>query len=376
MRKNALTLAPARYISTASPIASAAALLLALGACTVPGTNIGENSSESIQQEKSNTASGEPAIAQQSPPAKTTLVGQQESLDTTVLASARVGTEDTFAVLGTNAAHKDDKSTKEIILVASGKKSHSIPVDSSCNNINTTARGVALSCSGSVTEYDSSGTELRTITVEGTAHTATITSTGDAVVGIEGTSKAQFFNKQGEKTESKVVTRSIDDILLIRTSQEEERAAIIDRGQTSITDITPQTSDVTAALRIGQGVGSASTGNLNGKPIDSIIVASDNKQNQVLFYSMNEVIRLHQSTPVGASPWATAWDSQKKIAWISTTGDNKLTAFRISSGTPQQIAQIDSIANVRGIFTENDGSLNVISQDGSLQRIATTELGI
>src|SRR5699024_3078001 len=73
-------------------------------------------------------------------------------------------------------------------------------------------------------------------------------------------------------------------------------------------------------------------------------------------------------------PWAVLWDGKRQIAWVSTTGDNKVTGYRIDSGTPIQAATFDSIANVRYILDSPDGDILLIGADGTTQQVSAADL--
>ena len=68
------------------------------------------------------------------------------------------------------------------------------------------------------------------------------------------------------------------------------------------------------------------------------------------------------------------WDSKRQIAWVSTTSDNKLTGYKISSGTPEEVAALDTIANVRGVFDTAEGGMNIVGLDGSSQALSADDL--
>ena len=196
-------------------------------------------------------------------------------------------------------------------------------------------------------------------------------ASGTAVAGVKGSEKVNFYNADGSKTGDAVVTSNTDETLLINPGEgQDQRAAVIDRSQTTISDVSLADEANNAALRIGQGVGEAAQGNGD----DGVIVASDHRQQQVQIFTMRDVVRLHQEAPVGPSPWAVRWDADRQIAWVSTTGDNKLTGFRIDSGTPVPVAQFDTIADVRNVIDGADGQLLLISEDGQWQSLTSEDV--
>ena len=315
---------------------------------------------------------GEPADVQESPQALEDLPGTTGRIDGVneragVKAAARVGLDgegqaDVIAVL--------DVDSIEFVAASPNKKIASVPADETCMSLSTTATGVAVACDGKVEEYGADGDLLRTINVDGQARSATISETGDALVGKVGSDKVYFYDAEGNQAKDEIVTKSIDQTVLVQPNDGPQRVAVIDRGQTSINDISLADQAYNASLRIGQGVGTVAGGRGN----DGVLVASDARLNQMLIYTMNDVVRLHQTTPTAESPWSVLWDSKRQIAWVSTTSDNKLTGYKISSGTPEEVAALDTIANVRGVFDTAEGGMNIVGLDGSSQALSADDL--
>lgn len=345
---------------------------LLLSAC---GSGItGNNFSEEDADTGANTASGEPAVAKDSPAEHSDLPGKRVEIDGLAdhefTAAARVGLEgndDSIAVL----------LPGELLILNATKldKPRHVEVSDSCRNVNTSAQGVAVACDGEVLEFDPQGEKLRTLTVDGNAKTATFTNEGRATVGLEGSDRVHFFDHDGNKSDDEIVSRSIDQAVLVQPAAGEDgataqRVAVIDEGQTSVTDVDPSKDVSTAALRIGQGVGQINSGG----GADGVLIASDNKQDQMLLYTMNDLVRLHQTVPTGDSPWATMWDSKEHVAWVSTTGDNKLSAYKVAAGAPRLVAQLDTIANVRSVFSTTDGGLIIVGKDGLVQQISAKDI--
>lgn len=246
-----------------------------------------------------------------------------------------------------------------------------VEVDESCDNLNTSAEGVAVACQGSLLEFDVKGNQTHSVDIDGKVTSGTFTDSGKAVAGKEDSDRIFFYSPEGEETDSQVVSPDTDESLLMNTGDDRaQRVAVIDRSQTRINDISVEDQAVNAALRIGQGVGEVAVSDAN----DGVIVASDHRKTRVQIFTMLDVVRLHQEAPTGPSPWAVNWDDERQLAWVSTTGDNKLTAYSISTGTPLPVAQMDTIANVRNIIPAADGELLLVSEDGQWQKISSADI--
>ena len=360
------TLAGRRRIRAAA-VSLVAASLLATGCSTnLSGMNEGGDENPTDQP-----VAGSPATPVKSPQTGSHIAGQKKELplgaDAKVLDAARVssdpkGKQFSSAVLTKGAVY----------LVASDKmdQSKKVELDDSCDNLNTTAKGLAVGCEGAYLEFDADGNELRKIQVDGHVKSATTTQDGRSVIGMEGQDKAMFFDADGKKTKDEVVSRSLDMAILVQGRENAQRVAMIDRGQTTINDVDPKEGAFKASLRIGQGVGDVTAGTGD----DAVVVASDNRQDQVMIYTMDDVVRLHQTVPTGKSPWAVAWDAPRKLAFVSTTADNKLRAFDVSSGTPVEVGVFDTMADVRHVLIQPDGGLMLIDQNRDAQVIPADEV--
>lgn len=135
----------------------------------------------------------------------------------------------------------------------------------------------------------------------------------------------------------------------------------INRTTTTIQDIDYHKNRQGGTLRVGKGVG-----DISGR--DGVVLAGDTIGNQLAVYTADDVIRLHQTTPVAESPWAVAWDSKAKLAWAASTATNTAQGFEIAGGVPQQKRSVRTIANVRHMGFLNDGTM-VLSSEHEVQKI-------
>lgn len=120
-------------------------------------------------------------------------------------------------------------------------------------------------------------------------------------------------------------------------------------------------------LRAGQGLAEIAPAER------SVVLVTDAASNQLLVYTTNGIIVERQAGPVGESPWGVAWDSLRQRAWVSTTADNKITAYDISGGQPVQTAQINSVADVHHLAILDDGVILAGSSQGDGLQILKSE---
>ena len=248
-----------------------------------------------------------------------------------------------------------------------------IDVPEKCTKVTPSADGVMLACDGALYEYGADGKQLKKYSLDGTPTVATVTTDGRVFVGFKDSNQLHYYSPSGDQlgeAETIVVSRSLDDLVHVNNEHGEERLAVIDRDQTSITDIDLATNGPRGALRIGQGVGMNSV----GRGDQGIFIAADTVQDQFQVFTLNDVVRQVQAAPTGKSPWAVLWDGKRQIAWVSTTGDNKVTGYRIDSGTPIQAAAFDSIPNVRHILDSPDGDVLLFGADGATQRVSAADI--
>ncbi|KAB3523503.1 hypothetical protein GC425_00465 [Corynebacterium sp. zg254] len=280
-----------------------------------------------------------------------------------------------FGPLGDNA-HESSQSIGVLagssLLIASpgDAKARSVSVPDDCTDIATSGAGVALACGSSLIEYTAEGKEARKVDTKGTVRSGTFTADGLGAYSTSDSDKVYFFDAEGKTVGDDIVSKDLDRSVLVQPHDGSQRVAMIDRTRTSINDVAPTDKAYNAALRIGQGVGqvaaSAST--------DGVVVASDTRQDQLLIYTMNDVVRLHQSTPTGHSPFAVAWDSQRNLAWVSTTADNTLTAYDITTGVPVAVADMATLGNIAAVYPTADRGLVLLSKNGDVQTIEASAI--
>lgn len=357
----------ARRISVGAVVITAGILL---GGCTQQMLGNDQEHAGSADDQKDQTPVGSPATPDPSPAPADHLAGKTgQAEEHTVLDAVRVSAgsdADKLAVLFADG--KLNIGSAESVLSSDAT---TVTLDKSCDNLATSADGVAVACDGKLLDINAEGHTTRTITLDGRILSGTFTDDGQAVAGLEGEERLRFFNQQGEETKKQVVSKNLDETILIKPSGDRaERVAVIDRSRTSINDVSIEDQAFNAALRIGQGVGEVN----NGRGNDGVIVASDHRQQQFQLFTMNDVVRLHQEAPTGPSPWATLWDFKRQLAWVSTTGDNKLTGYSVKSGVPEATVQLDTIANVRAVLDTPDGKILLLAENGQWQLFSAKDI--
>ena len=132
---------------------------------------------------------------------------------------------------------------------------------------------------------------------------------------------------------------------------------VLDRGQTSVTEVNAAGTDVAQALRAGEG---ATT--LAADPAGRVLVA-DTRGDGLLVFGTTPLM-LRQQAPVRGAPYGLVGSS--KLAWVSQTATNSVVGYDLSTGIPVEkvryrtVQQPDVLA-----FDERTGTLFVVSGSGA-----------
>lgn len=280
--------------------------------------------------------------------------------------------DDTVAVLGDKAV-----SIGSPAAVAAGS-AKTVPVDSACTSLTGGLGAVTLACGDAVKILDASGRQTRSIEVGATVTAAAVVADGTVAVTTEGSGAARWYDADGRKTDEEGVTATPSGMLLVGNGRnaasdgasDQWRVAVLDAEQSALADLDMEKRQFNAALRVGQGLGTASA----GREADGVVVASDPRKGQALVYTFTDVVRHTQAVATGVSPWAVLWDSARQLMWVSTTGDNRLTAYSLSTGTPVAVGHVDTIADVRYMIDDANGGLLLIAADGTRELIPAADL--
>jgi hypothetical protein len=132
---------------------------------------------------------------------------------------------------------------------------------------------------------------------------------------------------------------------------------VLDRGQTSVTTISPSGDDADHALRAGEG---ATT--LAADPAGRVLVA-DTRGNELLVFGTDPLI-LRQRYPVRDAPYGLAGSST--LAWVSQTAVNTVVGYDLSTGIPVEKVRYRTVQQPNSLaFDEASGTLYVVSGSGA-----------
>ncbi|MEJ5996740.1 YncE family protein [Corynebacterium sp. H130] len=199
---------------------------------------------------------------------------------------------------------------------------------------------------------------------------AALTSTGEVIGGSSEQPDVHVFRGTDSSNVKKIATsRKAHQIVASAVDGTRDGVVFIDREKTVIQGVDFKENRPGGALRMGVGVGSIAAGE-NG-----LFLAADALGHQLGVYTDDDILMLHQTIATEKSPWAVAWDPHRKLAWIASNETNRIQAFRLSSGVPELQGSVSSVANVRSMTIDADGTIYALSDSGDgLQVIKSQDL--
>ncbi|WP_433621054.1 YncE family protein [Nocardia sp. CA-120079] len=143
-----------------------------------------------------------------------------------------------------------------------------------------------------------------------------------------------------------------------------DHVSVLDRRQTSLTQLDLGKDRLGLALRAGDGAT-----NLITDPFGRIIV-TDTAGDELLVYTAGPLV-LRQRFPVGSSPYALAYDQRSDTVWVTCTQSNEVVGFDLSTGIPKEVGRYPTVRQPNSVtIDERTGDLFVGSATGDgLQRI-------
>lgn len=239
-------------------------------------------------------------------------------------------------------------------------------LDSSCGDVSANDGSFVVACDGEIKVF---GAKETTIQTDHPVTTATITTSGE-VLAASGAERTVWLFNEGEEVQSFPVARETDQIQAVPVEGQEDTVVRVCSFDTTIQQLDWRGKREGGTLRVGLGVGKVAAGE-NG-----LILAADSNGSQLLVYTSDDIIRLHQMAPVPGGPWDASWDPTQRLAWVSSTAENLATGYDISQGVPLQRAQVRTVPDARSIVSLDDGTLILASATGAgLQIVPPTAAG-
>lgn len=359
-----VTLEAVKYSLRNATIAALASTALLLTSCTPPGVQDPKKQAEE-QASAGQTVSG--ALGKATPaasPAATQLAGEVLKLEGP-LAQAR----DIELAGDVLAVRTGDRLALGALDKFRTNSAQLLEISASCGDVTVTGDTFVLPCPTPIEGGAGGGviylinsknpnlSDTRRASMKFTS--AVLTSTGEVIGGSSEEPDVMVFRGMDSAKAKKISTsRKADEMVASPVPGSRDGVVFIEREKTVIQGVDFNNDRPGAALRMGVGVGAIAAGD------DGLFLASDTLGHQLGVYTDDDVLMLHQTIATDKSPWALAWDSRNKLAWISSNESNKLQAFKISSGVPELQGSLDTIANVRSMTIDSDGRIYAVSDSG------------
>ncbi|WP_432973431.1 YncE family protein [Dactylosporangium sp. CA-233914] len=154
---------------------------------------------------------------------------------------------------------------------------------------------------------------------------------------------------------------------------DDERIAVIDAGQSSLTVYDAATGARQEALRAGDGAVSVAAVGAPGGPSRFAVI--DARDGELLIYDTGPLL-LRQRYPVPGGAWGVASDPRRRVLWVTVTQRNEVVGYDVSGGTPREVARHRTVRLPLAVAVdEASGDLAVAGSDatgaeGLVQRIA------
>lgn len=134
-----------------------------------------------------------------------------------------------------------------------------------------------------------------------------------------------------------------------------DTAVVLDRSQTSVTEVNP---DGSAGLALRAGLGATT---IAADALDRVLVA-DTRGGQLLVFGVDPLIE-RQAYPVGGSPYGIAGSTS--LVWVSQTATNTVVGYDLATGIPVEKVRYPTVQQPNALaFDDATDTLYVVSGAG------------
>ncbi|MFD0360065.1 YncE family protein [Nocardia sp. GCM10030253] len=209
-----------------------------------------------------------------------------------------------------------------------------------------------------VLRIDAASGTTTEVAVAGDVHAVQVRGDGSLVVGTAD-GKVRILSPAGEVLDTVSGLASADALALTG-----DRVSVLDRRQTSLTELDLRKDQLGLALRAGDGATNLITDHFGR------IIVTDTAGDELLVYTAGPLV-LRQRFPVRSSPYALAYDQRSDTVWVTCTQTNEVVGFDLSTGIPKEVGRFPTVRQPNSVaIDERTGDLFVGSATGDgLQRI-------
>ncbi|MEE2032989.1 NHL repeat-containing protein, partial [Rhodococcus chondri] len=218
---------------------------------------------------------------------------------------------------------------------------------------------VLAPAAGVVARVDVDTGALEEVQVDGDARSAAVLADGRWAVGTAEGQVLILDPTSGEVATTIEGLASADALAVTG-----DTVAVLDRGQTSLTELNLEDGRLGIALRAGEGATQLVT-----DPFGRVVVA-DTRDDELLVYTLDALI-LRQRYPAGPAPYGLAYGAAQDLVWVTLTGSNEVVGYDLSTGIPRERHRFATVRQPNSIVVDPaDGALVIASATGDgLQRI-------
>lgn len=269
-------------------------------------------------------------------------------------------TGNTFAVLSKDGLHVGTAEEFQ------KSQSHKVELSPSCTDVSSAQDAFLVSCATEVRRVDASSAQV-TDTIpappEFKVTSAAQLRSGELFMASAESNHVAVF-KDGKQDDDFSVAAGTDQLEAVFNNpylngadgtKNIDNVVRIHRADSTIQSLDWKKSREGGRLRVGQGVGQISDGR------HGVVVASDTNGRRLAIYTAEDVVRLHQFGNVDGSPWGTAWDDSRQLAWVTTPDNNQAHAYSIETGVPVLKGSVDVLADAHFIGVADNGTVLVAS---------------
>ncbi|MBY4130415.1 hypothetical protein HQO83_18625 [Rhodococcus fascians] len=219
---------------------------------------------------------------------------------------------------------------------------------------------VLVPLNGSLARIDLADGQRTDLAVDSNALSAADLPDGTTAVGDDtGTIRVLDASGQVTTTASGGSVTSADAL-----ASTPKGVSVLDRSQTSVTDLNLDDGTLGVALRAGEGA-AAMTSDDFGR-----LLVTDSTGTELLVFTSHDLL-MRQRFPVGSQPWAIAYDEQSGVAWVTLPALNEVVGYTLDTGIPVETQRLVTVRQPNSIAVDdNTGDLYIGSATGDgLQRI-------
>lgn len=212
---------------------------------------------------------------------------------------------------------------------------------------------IYLATRGGYFRLDAARHTLTTVAVDGQSGTdfTAIALRADGKLAL-GTADGAVLTVAGSAVESRLKAFARVDQLVAQGND----VIVLDRGQTSVTEVNASGSSAAQALRAGDGATVMAT-----DPAGRVLV-TDTRGDGLLVFGTSPLL-LRQRAPVRGTPYGVIGTS--RLAWVSETASNSVVGYDLSTGIPVEKVRYRTVQQPNTLaFDDHTDTLFVVSGSG------------